>query len=39
VLSAEELATVQALYERRLTGQAVPWRSVTAYLLARAAKK
>jgi hypothetical protein len=39
VLSAEELATVRALYERRLTGQAVPWRSVTAYLVARAAKK
>ena len=39
VLSAAELATVQALYERRLTGQTAPWRSVTAYLLARAAKK
>jgi hypothetical protein len=39
VLSGDELATVRALYERRLAGQMLPWRSVTAYLLARAAGK
>ena len=36
-LDAEELAVVEALYRRTLTGQAVPWRSVTVYGAARAA--
>jgi putative ATPase len=35
-LSARELNVVQSLYERRLTNQSVPWRSVTAYVQARA---
>ena len=34
-LSADELATVQALYERMLIGATVSWRSVTAYVVAR----
>jgi len=34
-LSPEELAAVQALYERTLTGATVSWRSVTAYVTAR----
>ena len=34
-LSADELAAVQALYERTLTGATVSWRSVTAYVVAR----
>ena len=38
VLSPEEMLAVQSLYERTLTGQTVPWRSVTAYLVAVAAK-
>ncbi len=37
LLDPEEIAAVQLLYEQRLTGQTVPWRSVTAYVLARAA--
>jgi putative ATPase len=35
LLKPEEIAAVEALYRRKLTGQTVPWRSVTAYLLAR----
>ncbi len=35
-LSADEIADVEALYRRKLTGVTVPWRSVTAYLVARA---
>jgi hypothetical protein len=34
-LSAEELAAVQALYERTLAGATVSWRSVTAYLVGK----
>jgi putative ATPase len=34
-LSADELAAVQALYERTLTGAMVSWRSVTAYLVGK----
>ncbi|MCX6029573.1 MAG: hypothetical protein NT169_09770 [Chloroflexi bacterium] len=34
-LTPDELAAVQALYARTLTGQVVPWRSVMAYLAAR----
>jgi putative ATPase len=34
-LDTEELVRVQGLYERSLSGQTVPWRSVTAFLLAR----
>jgi putative ATPase len=34
-LNPEELARVQGLYERSLSGQTVPWRSVTAFLVAR----
>ncbi len=34
-LSADELAAVEALYRRKLTGATVPWRSVTAYVVAR----
>lgn len=34
-LDADELAAVEALYRRKLTGATVPWRSVTAYLVAR----
>ena len=34
-LSADELAAVQALYERTLIGATVSWRSVTAYVVAR----
>jgi putative ATPase len=35
-LGADELAAVEALYRRKLTGATVPWRSVTVYLVARA---
>jgi len=35
-LDPEELARVQGLYERSLSGQTVSWRSVTAFLMARA---
>jgi putative ATPase len=35
MLNPEELAAVQLLYEQTLTGQTVPWRSVTAFLVAR----
>jgi len=35
-LSADELAAVEALYRRKLTGTTVPWRSVTAFVVARA---
>jgi putative ATPase len=35
LLSADELAAVQALYERTLIGATVSWRSVTAYVVAR----
>ncbi len=34
-LNADELAAVEALYRRKLTGATVPWRSVTAYVVAR----
>jgi putative ATPase len=34
-LDADEVAAVEALYRRKLTGATVPWRSVTAYLVAR----
>jgi putative ATPase len=34
-LDADALAAVRALYERSLTNQTVPWRSVMAYLSAR----
>ncbi len=34
-LSPDELARVQALYRRQLTGQAVPWRSQLVYLTAQ----
>ncbi len=34
-LNADELAAVEALYRRKLTGEIVPWRSVTAYVVAR----
>lgn len=34
-LTADELAEVEALYRRKLTGATVPWRSVTAYLVAK----
>lgn len=34
-LSADELATVEALFRRQLTGASVPWRSATAFLVAR----
>jgi len=36
-LDADELAAVEALYRQALTGQTVPWRSVTAYIVARRA--
>jgi hypothetical protein len=36
-LDPEELGRVQGLYEHSLSGQMVPWRSVTAYLVARLA--
>jgi putative ATPase len=36
LLNEEELVQVEALYRRQLLGRAVPWRSVTAYLVARA---
>jgi putative ATPase len=36
-LTADDLAAVQALFEGTLTGQVAPWRSVTAYVVARAA--
>ena len=35
VLKPDEIAAVEALYRRKLTGAAVPWRSVTAYVVAR----
>ncbi len=34
-LDPDELADVEALYRRKLTGATVPWRSVTVYLTAR----
>lgn len=34
-LTADELAAVEALYRRKLTGATVPWRSATAYLAAK----
>jgi putative ATPase len=34
-LDPDELARVQGLYERSLSGQTVPWRSITAFLVAR----
>ena len=37
LLKPEEIAAVEALYRRKLTGAAVPWRSVTAYVVARRA--
>ncbi len=36
LLDSDELARVQGLYERSLSGQTVPWRSVTVFLVARA---
>lgn len=35
-LTGEELTAVEALYRGQLTGQAVGWRTVTAYVVARA---
>ena len=35
LLKPDEIAAVEALYRRKLTGAAVPWRSVTAYVVAR----
>ncbi len=35
LLGAEELAAVEALYRRKLTGATVPWRSVVAYGVGR----
>jgi putative ATPase len=37
LLKPDEIAAVEALYRRKLTGAAVPWRSVTAYVVARRA--
>ena len=37
LLKPDEIAAVEALYRRKLTGAAVPWRSVTAYVEARRA--
>ncbi len=34
-LDGDEIAAVEALYRRKLTGVVVPWRSVTAYTVAR----
>ena len=34
---ADEIAAVEALYRRKLTGATVGWRSVTAYAVARGA--
>ncbi len=34
-LNADEIAAVEALYRRKLTGAAVAWRSVTAYAVGR----
>jgi putative ATPase len=34
-LAPDELATVETLYRGQLTGQTVPWRSVTAFAVAR----
>jgi len=36
-LNTAEIAAVEALYRRALTGQTVPWRSVVAYVVARMA--
>jgi putative ATPase len=35
LLKPDEIAAVEALYRRKLTGAAVPWRSVMAYVVAR----
>ena len=35
LLKPDEMAAVEALYRRKLTGATVPWRSVTAYVMAR----
>ena len=35
LLTPDELTAVEDLYRRQLTGQAVSWRSVTAYVVAR----
>jgi hypothetical protein len=35
LLKPDELAAVEALYRRKLTGATIPWRSVTAYVAAR----
>jgi putative ATPase len=35
LLNPEEIAAVEALYRRKLTGATVPWRSVMAYVVAR----
>jgi putative ATPase len=37
LLKPDEIAAVEALYRRKLTGAAVPWRAVTAYVVARRA--
>ena len=37
LLKPDEIAVVEALYRRKLTGAAVQWRSVTAYVVARRA--
>ncbi len=36
LLKPDDIAAVEALYRRKLTGATVPWRSVTAYAVARA---
>ena len=37
LLKPDDIAAVEALYRRKLTSAAVPWRSVTAYVVARRA--
>ncbi len=34
-LPSDELASVEALYRGQLTGQTVPWHTVTAFIVAR----
>ena len=35
LLTPDEMAAVEEMYRRELTGQTVPWRSVTVYVVAR----
>ena len=35
MLTVEELTQVETLYRGQLTGQTVPWRSVTAFIVAK----